>query len=82
MGRIAGLSLLRAKFDPAEASMVMYDPHPLIIQPMSLLFPKTRTESLQLLFLFNKGFEKLKDSGLYEQYMNDLVSGFYDKASE
>ncbi|WP_020407927.1 substrate-binding periplasmic protein [Hahella ganghwensis] len=78
MGKIAGLRLLRSRFSRDEASQIIYDPQPLVLQPMSLLFPKAKSHSLQLLFLFNRGFEKLKESGVYDELMSDLITGKYD----
>ncbi len=71
-GREAGYALIRQLFPPEKAELFTHHPLPLKAAPHHLLLSKKKARNRQLIKLFNKGLQQLKDSGKYEQYLVEM----------
>jgi polar amino acid transport system substrate-binding protein len=73
----AGRYLLRTRFSASEAASVSVHKGAYNVTRYHLILPRALDTSPRYLELFNKGLKKLKDSGRYAQYMDDLAAGKY-----
>lgn len=72
-----GMYLLRTRFSAEEAARVTVHRGAYNTTRYHLLLPRQLAGSVRLLGLFNKGLKKLKDSGRYALYLDDLAAGKY-----
>lgn len=75
-----GYFLLQTQYTQNQASLFTY--HAKSMTPehertLHLLLSKHDEKNQQLMASFNKGLKKLKESGLYHQYLKDLKEGKY-----
>ena len=71
------LYLLQTKFTPEEAAQIMYHPTILVEAPQCIIFSKTLAKSARLVEVLNRGLQRLKESGKYDQYITESRQGQY-----
>lgn len=75
--RKVGRYLLQTKFRPEGAAKVGVHPHPLMTNSLHLLIPRTHHRGRELINKFNQGLARLRESGLYERYIEQSAKGEY-----
>lgn len=73
MNTLTGYSMLNKLFSPQVSGMFTTHPKPIRSAPLHLLLSKKIPDNERLLKLFNNGLQELKESGKYEQYLNELI---------
>ena len=73
----AGLGLLNSKFKQEDIDLITYHPLPLDQSPLVLMFSKKVEKNKHLLKLFNKGLKQLKESGKFDQIVENSRQGKY-----
>ncbi len=68
----AGKAILRSHFTYSEEQRVTYHARPIKMTNYHLILPKKTARSTQLLERFNRGLQRLRDSGRYAQYFATL----------
>jgi len=76
-GLVNGSSLLQQEFDGSKSHLLSYHQKPLSKTTGHLAFTRNRTNSEQLLQIFNQGLAELKEAGLYNVFVADLLAGKY-----
>ena len=76
---LVGLRLLKEKFSPKEFEHVATHPKPLLSASGHLLISKKANHAKELMAKFNRGLVKLKESGRYDQFMENFVAGEYEQ---
>jgi polar amino acid transport system substrate-binding protein len=76
-GLVNGYSFLQKEFDASKLHLLTYHPKPLSQTTGHLAFTRSRKNSEILLRMFNQGLAELKQEGLYDQYVQDLLAGKY-----
>ena len=76
-GPLSGQTLLRSSFGPEVAETVTFHPKALVAPTGHLLFSKQLENGEELVASFNRGLAKLRESGRYEQFQEDLITGKY-----
>lgn len=76
--REVGLQYLRQNMTPEEAAQITYHPAPWRCGGLHLVISQQSPRADELLQTFEQGLQKLKDSGRYEQMLQDFVDGVYD----
>jgi len=76
-GLVNGISLLQKEFDASKSHLLIYHPKPLSNITGHLAFTMSRKNSESLLQIFNQGLAELKEDGLYDQFVLDLLAGKY-----
>ena len=76
-GLANGYSLLHKEFDVSKSHLLSYHPKPLSQTTGHLAFTKNRKNSENLRQIFNQGLAELKEKGLYDQFVIDLLAGKY-----
>jgi polar amino acid transport system substrate-binding protein len=76
-GLANGYSLLQKEFDVSKSHLLTYHPKPLSQTTGHLAFTRNRKNSENLLRIFNQGLAELKEVGLYDQFVADLLAGKY-----
>lgn len=76
-GLANGYSILRKEFPISKFRSVTYHPRPLSETAGHLAFPMSRQNSANLRQLFNAGLAELKQAGLYDKFVKDLLDGKY-----
>ena len=76
-GLVNGISLLQKEFDASKSHLLTYHPKPLFNITGHLAFTRSRQDSGNLLQIFNQGLAELKEEGLYDQFVLDLLAGKY-----
>lgn len=79
---LVGLYVLRQNFTPAEQAAVAYHPRTWGCQDNYFMISKQSPRAETLLQAFNRGLQRLKDSGRYDQMTQDFLNGMYDKPIE
>ncbi|WP_165773541.1 substrate-binding periplasmic protein [Zooshikella ganghwensis] len=74
---ITGLMILNKRFPPKVIQNITFNSRPLVENTAHLLFPKKNKSSLDLLKIFNTGLTEIKQDGIYDKYMDDLIMGGY-----
>jgi len=69
-----GCSMLDKLFTPDEIQLFTYHPKPLRVDSMHLILSKRVAENEHLLILFNRGLQRLRDSGKLNSYLAELLS--------
>jgi len=78
-GLVNGLSLLQKEFHPSKSHLLAYHRKPLSKTTGHLAFTRSRKISESLLPIFNQGLAELKQAGLYDQFVIDLLAGKYSQ---
>lgn len=73
----AGYDLLQEHFDSDKIQLIKHHSKPIINDDYHLILSKKNDENLRYLSLFNKGLKRLKESGKYDQYINESRLGGY-----
>jgi polar amino acid transport system substrate-binding protein len=76
--REVGLAFLRQQLTPEEAAQITYHPVPWRCGGLHLVVSQTNPQAEALLAVFEQGLQKLRESGRYEQIMQDFATGVYD----
>jgi polar amino acid transport system substrate-binding protein len=76
-GLVNGNSILQKEFDVGKSHLISYHPKPLSQTTDHLAFTRSRKNSEKLLRIFNQGLAKLKQEGLYDKFLDDLLAGKY-----
>jgi polar amino acid transport system substrate-binding protein len=74
-----GDAQIRGHLSPNEASLITYHPKRFGISSLHLIMSKNHQRNKYFIDKFNAGLKKLKESGRYQQMLNDLEAGKYDK---
>lgn len=72
-----GYDLLHRKFTPEQIESLTYHPKFLNNDPVYLIITKKNQRAEHLVKLFDQGLKKLKESGKYEQYFEEVAQGYY-----
>lgn len=72
-----GYYLLRTKFIPGTADLVRHHTKPLMDSQLHLLISKKNPNAQDLIDRFNRGLRTLRESGKYDQYLNESLTGEY-----
>jgi polar amino acid transport system substrate-binding protein len=78
-GLVNGNSILQKEFDASKSHLLSFHPKPLSKTTGHLAFTKSRKNSESLLRIFNQGLAKLKQEGLFDKFMDDLLAGKYSQ---
>lgn len=70
-----GYALLNGKFKPHEADRITHHPAPVMETTLHLLLPRNNSASGRRLRAFNRGLNRLKESGKYGQYFRESRQG-------
>lgn len=76
-GLVNGYSLLRNEFGAGKSHLLSYHPKPLSETTGHLAFSRGRKNSENLRDAFNQGLAELKEDGLYDEFVVDLLAGKY-----
>jgi len=76
---LVGQKLLREEFPAEVASSVTFHPKPLVASTGHLLISQSAENAEDLLAKFNRGRAKLKKSGRYDEFLQDLIEGRYER---
>jgi polar amino acid transport system substrate-binding protein len=76
-GLAAGLGILEEQFTPAMKKRVTYHPKPLLLGTGHLLVNKKHKDSKRIVQALNRGLSKLRQEGLIDAFMDDLLKGKY-----
>lgn len=76
-GLVNGYSFLHKEFDISKSHLISYHPKPLSKTTGHLAFTRSRKSSEHLLQAFNQGLAELKQEGLYNLFVIDLLAGEY-----
>lgn len=74
---VVGQNLLQDVFGSKVADRVTFHPKPLVAPSGHLLFSKQLANGEELVATFNQGLAKLKQSGRYAQFRENLIAGKY-----
>ena len=72
-----GYSLINQMYDKETASLITSHPRPVKQDTLSLILTKKNPKNRQLVEVFNKGIEKLKQTGKMDQYVEESRRGEY-----
>lgn len=72
-----GYDLLYRKFTQKQIDQLTYHPKNLNNDPVYLILTNQNKKNIQRIKLFNKGLKKLKKSGKYDQYLDEVAKGYY-----
>lgn len=78
-GPLVGQKLLQEEFGADVTEKVTYNPKPLVAPTGHLLISKEVENAEALVATFNRGLAKLRKSGRYAQFQEDLIAGKYDQ---
>jgi len=76
-GLVNGYSFLQKEFDASKSHLISYHPKPLSQTTGHLAFTRSRKSSENLRLIFNQGLAELKQEGLYNLFVVDLLAGKY-----
>lgn len=76
-GLVNGYNFLQKEFDASKSHLLTYHPKPLSKTTGHLAFTRSKKNSENLRHMFNQGLAELKQEGLYDQYVQDLLAGKY-----
>lgn len=69
-----GLSVMRRALTPEQADLITWDPKPYNRPRYYVMLNKDIPANRRYLALFNRGLRRLKDSGRYQQYIDEMRS--------
>lgn len=78
-GPLVGQKLLNEEFGADVAEDVTYHPKPLVAPTGHLLISKKAKNAAELLTAFNRGLAKVRESGKYAKFQENLIAGEYDQ---
>jgi polar amino acid transport system substrate-binding protein len=64
------------KLSPKEMAQIMHHSKVLLDASLCVIFFKKHKNSAHLLKVFNRGIQRLKDSGKYERYIKESRGGY------
>lgn len=67
--------LVRTRLTPEEAAMIVQHPKLLMQTPICLALSRNTARAAELTARFNRGLQRLKESGAYDRYLGDLHVG-------
>ena len=67
--------LIKTRLSPEEAAMIQQHPRLIMQTPICLALSRQSERSPDLLVRFNRGLQRLKASGAYDRYLQELRSG-------
>jgi polar amino acid transport system substrate-binding protein len=67
-----GLYILRHDLPPEQASQITWDPRPYNTTHYHMILNKKPAANKRYMALFNRGLQRLKDSGKYAQYIQEI----------
>lgn len=67
-----GLYIMRHELPPEQSELLTWNARPYNVTRYHLILNKKSAANRRYLALFNRGLKRLKDSGKYEQYMQDI----------
>lgn len=67
--------LMRTLLSPEEAAMIAQHPRLIMQTPICLALSRQSARSAELLTRFNRGLQRLTESGAYERYIQELHAG-------
>lgn len=73
-----GYFILQNEFTPEERALITHHSKPTLAKPAYLILSKKVDRSQRLLTVFNKGLQRLKDSGKLDQYIIESQRGNYN----
>jgi len=76
-GLVNGSNFLQKEFSAGKSQLISYHPKPLSKTTGHLAFTRNRKNSEHLLQAFNQGLAELKQEGLYNLFVADLLAGEY-----
>jgi len=76
LAKEVGYAVLNQKFTSHDIQRLTYHPKTVNSGKLYLLFAKNKERSKYMLKLFNQGLKQLKKSGRYDQYFEELRSGW------
>ena len=76
-GLANGYSLLKKEFPASKFQLITFHPKPLAQTTGHLAFSRSRKNSANLLQMFNQGLAELKQEGLYDRFVKNLLDGQY-----
>ncbi len=71
------LYLMQTILSSEDAAKIMYHPKILVETFQCVIFPKKLGRSAHLVEAFNRGLQRLKDSGKYDRYITESRQGLY-----
>jgi polar amino acid transport system substrate-binding protein len=77
--RHVGNAQMKSFLSASEADLITHHPKEFGVNTLHLIININNKRSKYLLNKFNAGLEKLKASGRYQQMLNDMKTGKYDK---
>ena len=78
-GLVNGFSFLKKEFHTSKSRLISYHPKPLSKTTGHLAFTKSKKNSENLRLIFNQGIAELKQEGLYDKFVLDLLEGKYSQ---
>jgi len=78
-GLVNGYNFLQKEFHASKSHLLTYHPKPLSETTGHLAFSINRKNSENLLQIFNQGLAELKDEGLYDLFVINLLEGNYSQ---
>jgi polar amino acid transport system substrate-binding protein len=76
-GLVNGYSVLQKEFDVSKSHLMSYHPKPLSKTTGHLAFTRSRKSSEDIRQAFNQGLAELKQEGVYNLFLADLLAGEY-----
>jgi len=82
-GPVEGMEQLRNTLSPEKADLITYHQNSINKSvPMYIIFSQNVEKNKRLMILWNKGIRLLKESGRYQQYLDDVIKGKYKGKKE
>lgn len=69
--------ILRNKFNTKDIELITHHPKMLGIRPLHVIFSKKIKRNKRMITLFNNGLKRLKESGKYDQFIEESQKGNY-----
>jgi polar amino acid transport system substrate-binding protein len=77
-GLVNGYNFLQKEFHVGKSHLITYHSKPLSKTTGHLAFTRSRKNSEELRQIFNQGLAELKEEGLYDEFVLDLLAGKYN----
>lgn len=74
-----GLYLIETFLSPSEAGQLSYNPRPVQVSDLCLLLSREIGENREYLERFERGLQTLKDSGRYNEIIEEFLPGFFNR---
>ena len=76
---VVASKVLHDRFSPEDVSAIATHPRPWKEKPLYVVFSKNTQSGERLAQAFERGMQKLKESGRYDEMLRDFQNGKYDK---